>query len=243
MAILNSEGLVVYQESALEWNEFSYNYHEGHSREIYMKANGNSFAELVDDSDVELRENYDYEIDYASGRLTIASSYLDTLSVGTHTYKIKMYPQGVQMYGIIAYSFSIKVEKAKLYVVDAQATDRMYDGSSLVDITQVTLERRDGAPLSASSAEVSVDINGLQGTLEKADAGTYKNVSLSELTLTGTDVDSYVLVQPDNSVKLLLAVTISKKPAPVIQTIQKSYVYTKDIEENIDLKEFLPACL
>ncbi len=241
VANLNSEGLVVYQESALEWNEFSYNYHEGHSREIYMKANGNSFAELVDDSDVELRENYDYEIDYASGRLTIASSYLDTLSVGTHTYKIKMYPQGVQMYGIIAYSFSIKVEKAELYVVDAQATDRMYDGSSLVDITQVTLERMDGAPLSASSAEVSVDINGLQGTLEKVDAGTYKNVSLPELTLTGTDVDSYVLVQPDNSVKLLPAVTISKKPAPVIQTIQKSYVYTNDIEENIDLKEFLPA--
>ncbi len=243
MAILNSEGLVVYQESVLKWNEISYNYREGLSKETYLETNGNSFAELVDDSDVELREKYDYEFDYASGQLSLSSSYLDTLSVGTHTYKIKMHPQGANenVYGIIAYSFSIKVEKAELYVVDVQATDRMYDGSSLVDITGITLDRMDGLPLNASSAEVYVDINGLQGTLEKADAGTYRSITLPALTLTGTDADSYVIVQPDSPVDLLPAVTISQKPAPVIQMIQKSYVYTKDIEEKIDLKEFLPA--
>ena len=66
-------------------------------------------------------------------------------------------------------------------------------------------------------------------------------MSLPELTLTGTDVDSYVLVQPDSPVYVLHSVTISKKPAPVIQTVQKSYVYTKDIKEEINLKELLPA--
>lgn len=241
IAILNSDGLIVYQESVLDSNELSYIYHESKIREIHVNENGNSFVDLVDDSEHALDQKY-YSVYSENGNmmLTLYSNYLDTLSVGTHTYKIKMYPQGVHEYETIAYSFSIKVEKAELYVVDVQATDRTYNGSSLVDITEVTLGRVDGWFM-ASSAEVSVDINGLQGTLEKADAGTYKNVSLPELTLTGTDVDSYVLVQPDSPVYVLHSVTISKKPAPVIQTVQKSYVYTKDIKEEINLKELLPA--
>ncbi len=237
-AILNSDGLNVYQESALETDELLYTYKEGHSRELYVHLNGNIFAEVVDDGGKTLGRNRDYEFDDPSGRLTLSSSYLDGLSVGTHTYQIKLYPQGRQESGTIAYNFSIIVEKAKLYVVDASVEGKMYDGNSLVNVTGITLGRVDGYPYEPGP---SVTINNMQGTLEKADAGTYQSVTLPTLTLTGSDVDSYELVQPDGPVYLLPSVTISKKAAPVIQTTEKSYVYVKDVVEAIDLTKFLPA--
>lgn len=237
-AILNSDGLNVYQESALETDELLYTYKEGHSRELYVHLNGNIFAEVLDDGGQTLDRNRDYEFDDPSGRLTLSSSYLDGLSVGTHTYQIKVYPQGRQESGTIAYNFSIIVEKAKLYVVDARAEGKTYDGNSLVNVTGITLGRVDGYPYEPGP---SVTINNMQGTLEKADAGTYQSVTLPTLTLTGSDVDSYELVQPDGPVYLLPSVTISKKAAPVIQTMEKSYVYVKDVAEAIDLTKFLPA--
>ena len=237
-AILNSDGLNVYQESALETDELLYTYKEGHSRELYVHLNGNIFAEVVDDGGKTLGRNRDYEFDDPSGRLTLSSSYLDGLSVGTHTYQIKLYPQGRQESGTIAYNFSIIVEKAKLYVVDASVEGKTYDGNSLVNVTGITLGRVDGYPYEPGP---SVTINNMQGTLEKADAGTYQSVTLPTLTLTGSDVDSYELVQPDDPVYLLPSVTISKKAAPIIPTMEKSYVYVKDVAEAIDLTEFLPA--
>ena len=237
-SILNSDGLTVYQESALETDKLSYTYKEGQPRELYVKLNGNIFSEVVDDRGQALGRNLNYEFDDPSGRLTLSSSYLDGLSVGTHTYQIKLHPQGRQEVETIAYNFSIIVEKAKLYVVDASAKGRTYDGSNLVNVTGITLGRVDGYRYEPGP---SVDINNMQGTLEKADAGTYQSVTLPTLTLTGSDVDSYELVQPDGPVDLLPSVTISKKAAPAIQTMEKSYVYVKDVVETIDLTQFLPS--
>ena len=98
-----------------------------------------------------------------------------------------------------------------MYVVYASAEGRTYNGSSLVNVTGITLERVDGEPYRPGP---SVDINNMQGTLEKADAGTYRSVTLPTLTLTGSDVDSYELVQPDGPVRLLPLVTFTKKAAP-----------------------------
>ena len=241
ISILNSDGLTVYQESSLKWDTTSYTYKESQPLELYIDLNGNSFDEVVDDEDQTLSQKfYDYWSDGNSGRLTLSGNYLAGLSVGTHTYKIKLYPQGADpnVVGTLAYSFPITVEKAKLRVLDAQAENRTYNGSKSVNITGITLVRVDGYP---HEAETLVDTNGLQGTLEKADAGTYQNVTLPTLTLTGVEAENYELVQPDGPVQLLPAVTISKKAAPVIQTMDKSYVYTKDTGEAIDLTEFLPA--
>ena len=216
----------------------TYTYKEGKLRELYVNLNGNTFADVVDDSGHVLVENSNYEFDNPSGRLTLSSRYLNGLSVGTHTYKIKLYPQGKPEVETIAYNFSIIVEEAKLYVVDASAEGKTYNGSRLVNVTDITLGRVDGEPYQPGP---SVYINNMQGTLEKADAGTYRSVTLPTLTLTGSDVDSYELVQPDGPVYLLPSVTVSKKAAPSIQTMEKSYVYVKDVAEAINLTEFLPA--
>ena len=234
-SILNSDGLTVYQESTLNNSEFSYSYKEGQPKAIMMALNGNAFAEVVDDRDKPLK-NTDYDMSNDE-LLTFNPNFLDSLSVGTHHYKIELYPQGNQGVARLSYNITIIVEKAKLRVTGAIATGRTYDGSRLVDVTDVYLENSS----SPNYSGVSVDINGLQGTLEKADAGTYRSVTLPTLTLTGAEADSYELIQPDGPVDLRGGVTISKKAAPVIQTVDKSYVYTKDVEEAIDLTQYLPA--
>ena len=234
-SILNSDGLTVYQESTLNNSEFSYSYKEGQPKAIMMALNGNAFAKVVDDRDKPLK-NTDYDM-RNDELLTFNPNFLDSLSVGTHHYKIELYPQGNQGVARLSYNITIIVEKAKLRVAGAIATGRTYDGSRLVDVTDVALENQSGTSYSG----VSVDTNGLQGTLEKADAGTYRSVTLPTLTLTGAEADSYELIQPDGPVDLRGGVTISKKAAPVIQMVDKSYVYTKDIEEAIDLTQYLPA--
>ncbi len=238
ISILNSDGLTVYQESSLEGDKISYTYKENLFKELYVVLNGNIFDKVVDNEDHQLPLN-SYEMDDESGRLMLNRDYLNSLSVGTYTYKIKLYPQGNQGVGTIAYNFQIVVEKAKLSVLEAQAENRTYDGSKSVNITGIKLVREDG--IYYDEPETFVNTNGLRGTLEKADAGTYQSVTLPTLTLTGTDADNYELIQPDAPVRLLPAVTISKKAAPVIQTMDKSYVYTKDTVETIDLTELLPA--
>ena len=234
-SILNSDGLTVYQESTLNNSEFSYSYKEGQPKAIMMALNGNAFAEVVDDRDKPLK-NTDYDMSNDE-LLTFNPNFLDSLSVGTHHYKIELYPQGNQGVARLSYNITIIVEKAKLRVTGAIATGRTYDGSRFVDVTDVVLENQSGTSYSG----VSVDTNGLQGTLEKADAGTYRSVTLPTLTLAGAEADSYELIQPDGPVDLRGGVTISKKAAPVIQMVDKSYVYTKDIEEAIDLTQYLPA--
>ena len=234
-SILNSDGLTVYQESILKYSEISYSYKEGQPKVIMMALNGNAFAGVVDDRDKPL-ENTDYVMSNDE-LLTFNPNFLDSLSVGTHHYKIELYPQGNQGVARLSYNITIIVEKAKLRVTGAIATGRTYDGSRLVDVTDVVLENQSGTSYSG----VSVDTNGLQGTLEKADAGTYRSVTLPTLTLTGAEAGSYELIQPDGPVDLRGGVTISKKAAPVIQMVDKSYVYTKDIEEAIDLTQYLPA--
>ena len=235
-AILNSDGIVVYRECSLpRGNEILYSYKEGREKVIAIKENGNIFSKVVDENGQEL-ENDSY--DYNGELLTMNPKFLDSLSVGTHKYKIVMYPQGQQGYQTIAYQFQIKVEKAKLKVSGVRTSDRVYDGSNLVDITEVILENTN----STNYYNVSVDATNLKGTLESANAGIYKKLRLPELTLTGSEADSYELIQPTDDVLVFgVGVTISKKAAPVIAEQYKSYVYAKETEESIDLAALLPT--
>ena len=225
VVILNSDKFAVYQESSLKYNEIPYKYKEGQPKEIRLEENGNTFANVVNESGKNL-ENSSY--DYWDGRLTMNPAYLNSLSVGTHSYKILMYPQGNREYSTIAYDFQIKVEKPKLYVAAVRASDKKYDGNNFADITEVVLAC-DDVP---SIENVSVDMTGLQGTLESADAGTYKEITLPELTLTGTEAGNYELIQPMAPVEIWQGgVTIMKAHAPAI-----TWPIAKTIESGQELQ-------
>lgn len=86
------------------------------------------------------------------------------------------------------------IAKKALTVSKATATDREYDGSKIVDITEVKLDGIVGEDT------VEVDVTGLTGTLESADKGTYTSVTLPTLTLIN-DNGNYTLTQPTEAVK------------------------------------------
>lgn len=99
------------------------------------------------------------------------------------------------------------IEPRELTITGATATSRVYDGTNQVVITGVTLN---GV---ADADDVSVNLEGVKGTVDSSNAGTYTLVTLPELTLAGADADNYTLIQPATAVQT--SVTIEKADATI----------------------------
>lgn len=136
----------------------------------------------------------------------------------------------------VSASVTYEIAQIELTVTGATAKDRPYDSvSDKVDISAVSISGvRDGE-------DVAVDLTGLQGTLGSVKAGSYTEVTLPELTLTGKDAANYKLVLPSGTVTLSDSVTISKKDAQITgNTIKRKYLFLRKNKEEIDLKDLLP---
>lgn len=94
---------------------------------------------------------------------------------------------------------SINVAQKPLTVVGAKAANRQYDGTKTVAVT--------GGTLQGVVGEDAVTLNGAgTGTVETADAGADKAVTVSGYMITGTDAGNYTFTQPTD-----VTVTILKK--------------------------------
>lgn len=205
--IFNSEGIVIYKESTLSQTEIDYIYKQNKDCMIGLSMNGNTLKEVTDQEGNVIEKEH-YTID-ENGNLTLKSSYLDTLKKGEYTYKIIMNPQGVETDKItLAYTFMIKVKPAEVRIVNAVAKDRDYNGTNIVEITDITLSDM------IEDDNVTIDLSNIQGTLGSANAGTYTSVTLPELTLIGEAKDNYILVQPTQAVAT--SVTIRPLDAEII---------------------------
>lgn len=229
-AVLNSEGIVVYAESTVSPSAIDYTYKENHDRTVQLALNGNTFKGLTDEEGNAVDANH-YTID-SDGTLILKAAYLDTLDKGGYTYKAVMNPQGIETEQVtLAYTFTVNVKAKELTVTGATATDRAYDGTKMVEITAVKLS---GA---APDDDVAVALkNGIQGTLNSADAGTYTAVTLPELILIGADSGNYSLVQPAAAVST--SVTVNPLDAEITvgtDTYNKTFgdaAFTLDVTDN-----------
>lgn len=132
-------------------------------------------------------------------------------------------------------STAITVEAKKLEITAATADDKVYDGTAYVSFRDIVL---DGVE---AGDEVSVDIGTVRGTLRDVKAGDYTYAMLPELKLTGKDKENYILVQPTGEVPLTKAVNVAKSSGVQVEEQNKSYLYLKDQEERISLREILPV--
>ncbi len=216
--VLNSEGIVIYADSALSPESMDYTYKENKDLEVQVTMNGNTFGKLTDGAGTEIAAE-NYTIDEA-GKLTLKAAYLDTLNVGEYTYKVYMNPQGQTTDTVtLTYSFVVNIKACELTVTGATATARKYDTTNVVNITAVELNGIKGTD------DVSVNTTSLTGTLTGANVGNYTSVTLPALTLTGTVAGNYTLVQPTGAVPT--NVTISKADAEItIDTGKDSYSKT-----------------
>ncbi len=231
--ILNSEGIVIYEDSEITTPELTHTYKEEADEEAVLNLNANTFAKITDAEGTELVRNTDYIVTENSGTLSIEmqSEYLATLDAGEHTYYVSVNPQGVETTEVtLAYSFVVKVTAKELTVTEATATSRAYIANDkTVNITGITLSGIQGTD------DVSVEITGLKGTLSSANAGTYTSVTLPTLTLTGDDTENYVLVQPTSAVAT--NVTINKLNPTITVGATEYYKTFGDADFTLDITD------
>lgn len=119
----------------------------------------------------------------------IIEEYTDNVNAGKANVSVK---------GTNGYNFMTKAEfiilPANLTVTNAVVTDREYNGTKIVDVTDITLEGKLG------NDDVAVNTSELKGTISAADVGEYTDIILPEMTLTGASKDNYKLIQPDSAV-------------------------------------------
>ena len=130
-------------------------------------------------------------------------------------------------------SIDYTIQKAKLSVVNAEAAEKTYDGTTKVQITNVLL---DGA---LKNDEVEVDTTDLYGDLSDKNAGTYSEITLPEMELVGAEADNYELIHPTNPVELATDVTIDKASMN-LEDVFLTSVYTGQ-KLRVDLDALLPA--
>ncbi|NBI11057.1 S-layer homology domain-containing protein [Colidextribacter sp. OB.20] len=130
----------------------------------------------------------------------------ETLAVGSYLYGVTVKWPGSES-NICTEMDIFEVTPAPLTATEATAEGRAYDGTNSVEITGVTLAGI------LNSDDVSVDTTGLTGTLNGSNAGTYTNLTLPAMTLTGADAENYTVTRPAGAVPA--SVTI-RKAAPLI---------------------------
>ena len=143
------------------------------------------------------------------GKPVNAGDYKATVTVGT---------------GEDAVSASVEytIQKKEISVYSIDASDKIYDGATKVKVDHVTL-------IGILEPDVvEADTTDLYGDLPDKNAGTYTEITLPELKLTGDDADNYELTQPKNPMKLNTSVTVQKAPkAPNMLEASMDVDYTK----------------
>ena len=143
------------------------------------------------------------------GKPVNAGNYKATVTVGT---------------GEDAVSASVEytIQKKEISVYSIDASDKIYDGATKVKVSRVTLIGI------LEQDVVEADTTDLYGDLPDKNAGTYTEITLPELKLTGDDADNYELPQSKNPMKLNSSVTVQKAPkVPNMPEASMEVDYTK----------------
>ena len=143
------------------------------------------------------------------GKPVNAGDYKATVTVGT---------------GEDAVSASVEytIQKKEISVYSVDVSDKVYDGTTKVKVSRVTLIGILGQDV------VEADTTDLYGDLPDKNAGTYTEITLPELKLVGDSANNYELTQPDNPMKLNVSVSVQKAPkAPNMPGASMEVDYTK----------------
>ena len=143
------------------------------------------------------------------GKTVNAGDYRATVTVGTGEDAVSAF---------VEYT----IQKARISVYSVDVSDKVYDGTTKVKVSRVTLIGIFGRDV------VEADTTDLYGDLPDKKVGTYTEITLPELKLVGDSADNYELIQPDNPMKLNTSVTVQKAPkAPNMPEASMDVDYTK----------------
>lgn len=144
------------------------------------------------------------------GKTVNAGDYRATVTVGTGEDAVRA-------------SVEYTIQKKEISVYNVDASDKVYDGTTKVKVDHVTL-----IGIILEQDVVEADTTDLYGDLSDKNAGTYTEITLPELKLTGDDADNYELPQSKNPMKLNSSVTVQKAPkAPNMPEASMDVDYAK----------------
>lgn len=143
------------------------------------------------------------------GKPVNAGDYRATVTVGTGEDAVRA-------------SVEYTIQKKEISVYSVDVSDKVYDGTTKVKVSRVTLIGILGQDV------VQADTTDLYGDLPDKNAGTYTEITLPELKLVGDSANNYELTQPDNPMKLNVSVSVQKAPkAPNMPGASMEVDYTK----------------
>lgn len=227
--------IYVYERSESSTTTMTHTYQDSKEASINVLLNGNTVKDIVC-GNTTLVADKDYVV-ATDGTISFKATYLNGLDVGEYLYTISFNPQGIEISGVTLPTVSVKltVLAKEITVTGATVEDKIYDGTTDVKITEVTL---DGV---ASGDVVTVDLTNVTGKLSGANAGEYNQVTLAGLVLTGADAKNYKLtsesytVATEVEVKPIVISGISIEPNVTAQVVGKEVVLTVTTENEATL--------
>ncbi len=126
-------------------------------------------------------------------------------------------------------SVTADITPKEVSITGVTATDRAYDGTTAITLTSATL--------SGVVTDDTVSVTGGKGTVESADAGENKEVTVTGYVLTGTDAANYTLAGQPTGIK----VTINKAAAVTIANQSVSVKNSNTESQTVDLTKLMPA--
>ncbi len=166
--ILNTEGIVIYEDSIQVTESVSATYNAGTDKAVTVKLNGNT-VNAIKNGNAVLTAGTDYTVS-ADGTITLKASYLDALKAGEYTFTVSYNPQGVETDKVnMTTAFTVKVEKADGKVSNLNISSKTYDGNA---VTVPTFDK-----LGDGAATIEYKVKGADDstytTTAPKDAGDY----------------------------------------------------------------------
>lgn len=221
--------LVIYTESRVVSDDITINYKPYYDSSVQISLWGNSFLKLTDEDNNSIPEDC-YIVrnigDIKDIEIILTNSYLDTLNVGSYTYKVYTNPQGVETNkGPLVCTFTVNVNKETPVIAEVPVTKAITYGEAL------TSSSLTGGKMQHNSKD---DIT-VEGSFTWKDANVKPTVADSEKTeytviFTPTDIDNY------NVVEIPLCITVNKaENIPNIPDNIMSVPYDKDKVSAVEL--------
>ncbi|WP_324824826.1 YDG domain-containing protein [Sinanaerobacter sp. ZZT-01] len=148
----------------------------------------------------------------------------------TTEYTVVFIPsENPDSYGQLTRKLKPTILPKELTLSEVTGSNKKYDGENTVAITNAKLNGI------INSDEVYVDTNGLTGTLNGSDAGTYNAINIGNMTLAGVMAGNYTLNQPveeiSTTVEILKADAFTlNSPATMVKN-QDNYTLRLDLTQ------------
>ena len=142
VAVINSDGIVVYADSEAVTESVSTVYKAGTDKNVYVNLNGNDIKSIANGTTT-IRPGYDYSVDTA-GIITLKADYLNTLDAGEYTFTVSYNTMGEETDKVtITTTFTVTVEKASITDANVEVSGSYtYNGNAHTPEPTVTLGGR-----------------------------------------------------------------------------------------------------